>query len=115
MPVKKSRLSLRKSSKRIYKQEYQKAKADALRKARSRSRKQLKAAARKKAESKYNRTARERSASNKKKMKVIASRLKSMSENMVDGFENNTSKANKKSSSKKKQKSVWDMTIDDMM
>jgi len=113
MPVKKGKWSLRKASKRIYNTEYQKAKAEALRKARSRSRNQLKAAARKKAEAKYNRTSRERSASNKKKMKDVAARLKSMSENMVDGFENETKKSSKKYSGRK-GKSIWDMTIDDM-
>ena len=114
MPVKTGRRSLRKSAKRIYQKEYNTAKAEALRKARLRSRKQIQEKARKKANAKYNRTPQERSAANKKKMKDISTRLKAMSESMVDGFEQETKKNSKKSSGKR-SKSIWDMTIDDMI
>jgi len=118
MPILKSRSSLKKAGKRIYKQEYNKAKAEALRKARKRSREQIKAAARKKANAKYNRTTREKTASRKKKIAQFAATAKRMSENMIDGFESDNKKAYSnqagKNSKKKQGKSIWDMDFSDI-
>lgn len=107
MPVKKGRRALKKAGKRIYKEEYAKAKTEAIRKARTRSRKQIRTSARKKAEAKYNRTPSEKSAIRKKKMVNFAINARRMSGQLSAGLEEDTKK------SKKKQKSVWDLTLND--
>ena len=144
MPVKSSKRALRKASKRIYQKEYNDAKIAALRDARKRSRKQIQAKARSKAQ-KYNVTPVERMAKCKKSMaqmysninkahkkhsatrrkatkKTAGKKRKSKQQYVViagKAYKKGSSgkrkqSSKRKSSPKRKTKSVWDMELSDM-
>ena len=109
----KSKQAMRKAGKSIYQKEYQKTKAEELRKARARGREQIRTKARQDAK-KHNVTAQEKKKLRTKKMQGIRERMLEISKNMEKGLEQSqpTKKSGKKTT---KKKDMWDLTLNDLI